>query len=154
MELLQTYNNGQWILQKSDAMDAKRIKVSRDYFVRGIAISSKDGQTVYIDKEVPRYLTLKSGKKVDIDHYLCIHETIEKTLMDKLGYVYDHAHEMALHAEHDAIKKDNIPQDEYDHFMLSWMKQTQDRKVGQPPDKYHVNDNAKLKHHGVKENVG
>lgn len=154
MELLRTYNNGQWSLQKSDASDAKRIKVSREYFVRGIAISSVYGTHVYIDKEVPRYLVLKSGKKVDIDHYLCIHETVEKTLMEKLGYVYDHAHEMALHAEHDALRKDDVPQDEYDSFMFHWMKQTQHRKVDQPPDKYHVNDNAKLRHHGVKENAG
>lgn len=147
-ELFKIHGNGQWLLSKTTDHN-KHVKISREYSVQGIAISSNDGNTVFIDSEIPKYLVLKSGVKVDIEKYLCIHEVVEKTLMDHLGYVYDHAHEMALHAEHDALKKDKVPQDEYDDFMFSWMKKTQDRKDNLPPDRYNIHINDKLKHHGV-----
>ena len=131
------------------SLDLPGVKVVRNYSVRGIAISSKDSKRVYIDSEVPSTLVLSSGHKVNIDRYLCIHEIVEKSLMDKLGYVYDHAHEMALHAEHDALKRDSIPLKEYDSFMFHWMKQTENRTRNLPPDQYDIHTNDKMKHHGV-----
>ena len=55
--------------------------------------------------------------------YLILHETLEKTLIDKLGLHYQHAHQIATRAEEAAVRADGISWREYDRFMQTFVKQ-------------------------------
>lgn len=59
---------------------------------------SKDGETIYVDRHLPERVTLEmDGRKREIDpvDFLRMHEAMEKTLIDALGYGYSEAHRAA-----------------------------------------------------------
>lgn len=95
---------------------------------------SKDGKTFYVDKRMPRYLKLKSGKTIDTYKYLMVHEQAEKWLEDKFSYKYDYAHKLATSFERDAVEADYIPWEEYQHYMLDAVKQLHEINGPVPPD--------------------
>lgn len=112
-------------------------KFIRDYDVQGLAGYSVDGSKYYLDKDTPRFFEYE-GKKIPTDNLLLVHEIVEKTLEDHLGYDYDKAHDIALSAERKAAEKQGISWEAYDAFMQQQIKQNEkDEKSGQtdfPPD--------------------
>ena len=119
---------------------AKNVKLNRDYNVPGLAGYSIDGSTIYIDKRVPNH----TGN-IETDQFLLVHEATEKALMDKLGFGYPHAHDLALHAEKRAVERAGYSWAVYDKFMQHWIKEIGEdvSKELRPPDL----DPDKVKHH-------
>jgi len=110
-----------------DAVDAilKSTRLDRSHDVPYLAGYSRDGGTIYIDKDLPR--SFRAGStRVAIDRFLILHEAVEKTLIDELGLRYQHAHQIALRAEQAAVRAAGISWREYDRFMARYIKEADD----------------------------
>jgi hypothetical protein len=96
-------------------------KLDRTWDIPYLAGYSRDGKTIYIDQHLPK--SFKYGDKtVNVDAFLILHESVEKSLIDKLGLVYQHAHQIALRAEEAAVRASDISWKEYDNFMQQYIK--------------------------------
>lgn len=72
--------------------------INREYQIPYVGGYSKDGDTIYVDSHLPERVTLElDGRERDIDpvQFLRMHEALEKTLIDVLGYSYEQAHQAA-----------------------------------------------------------
>lgn len=116
------------------ALDAilRRVTLHRGYDIPYLAGYSLDGKTVYIDRHLPATFTYR-GKKVSVDRYLILHETVEKTLIDELGLHYLHAHQIATRAEEAAVRADKISWSAYDRFMQKYVKQVGSERLKRVP---------------------
>jgi hypothetical protein len=118
------------------ALDAilRRVKLHRGYDVPYLAGYSRDGKTVYIDRHLPEAFTYR-GKKILVDRYLILHESVEKALIDQLDLHYLHAHQIATRAEEAAVRADKISWRAYDRFMQRYVKQVGVEQLKRiPPD--------------------
>ena len=116
------------------ALDAilSRIKLHRGYDIPYLAGYSRDGKTIYIDRHLPATFTYH-GKKVAVDRYLVLHESVEKTLIDQLGLHYLHAHQIATRAEQAAVRADQISWRAYDRFMQQYVKKVGSEELKRVP---------------------
>ena len=117
------------------AMDAilRRVKrLDRTHDIPYLAGYSVDGQTIYIDRHLPRAMNYK-GRKIDVARYLIMHEEVEKTLIDQLGLHYLHAHQIATRAEEALIRADGILWRDYDRFMQKFVKIVGDERLKKVP---------------------
>ena len=101
-------------------------KLDRKHDVPYLAGYSRDGRTIYIDKDLPKSFTTRAGKRVMVDRFLILHEAVEKTLIDELDLVYQHAHQIALRAEQAAVRAAGVSWREYDRFMARYIKEADD----------------------------
>lgn len=93
-----------------------KVTVDKKHDVPYVAGYSKDGKTIYIDREARTEL---DGH--DTSRYLILHETIERSLEDKPYFLhYLIAHQIALRAERDAVMADGLSWTTYNSF---WAKQ-------------------------------
>lgn len=118
------------------ALDAilRRVKLDRGFDVPYLAGYSQDGHTIYIDRHLPETFKYR-GKKIAVDRYLILHETVEKTLIDELNLHYQHAHQIATRAEEAAVRADRISWRAYDRFMQRYVKQAGSERLARvPPD--------------------
>ena len=118
------------------ALDAilRRVKLDRRFDVPYLAGYSQDGRTIYIDRHLPETFPYR-GKKIAVDRYLILHETVEKTLIDELNLHYQHAHQIATRAEEAAVRADRVSWRAYDRFMQRYVKQAGSERLGRvPPD--------------------
>jgi len=83
-----------------------RMKVDRTHDDPYLAGESQNHRCLYIDKRVPKTMTVK-GKTFDPAKYLAIHESNERKHMDA-GMKYEPAHRLALKAERKAVEADGI----------------------------------------------
>jgi hypothetical protein len=80
-------------------------RVSFDYDIPYLGGYSRDGSTIYVDRDTPT--EIKRGKRVypvrphGIVRGIIVHEHWEKTALDAWGWKYAPAHELATHAEND-----------------------------------------------------
>jgi len=109
-------------------------RLDRKHDVPYLAGYSRDGRTIYIDKDLPKSFTTRTGRRVAVDRYLILHEAVEKSLLDDLGLIYQHAHQIALRAEQAAVKAAGVPWREYDRFMARYIKEADDVIERLPPD--------------------
>src|ERR1700740_3441489 len=87
----------------------RRVRVvNREYDIPCIAGYSVDGSTVFIDRHLPRSFRWLM-KTVRIEPFLLTHELVEKALLDELRLHYLHAHQIAVRAEHDAVRAAGVP---------------------------------------------
>jgi hypothetical protein len=116
------------------ALDAilRRIRFDRAHDIPYLAGYSVDGETIYIDRHLPRSFAYR-GRTVAVDRYLILHEVVEKTLIDQLGLHYQHAHQIATRAEEAAVRADCIGWREYDRFMDKWVKHAGDERLTKLP---------------------
>ena len=113
--------------------DAGKLKIDSSYDIPWVAGYSKDGKTVYIDRDVPRYLDLEDGRRADVHYFLAIHEFVEKSLMDTFGYSYQEAHEIALKAEQRAVEMEGIRWQEYDDLMQPFIVSSPNKEYKRVP---------------------
>src|SRR5262249_14864552 len=86
----------------------RRVKtLDRKHDIPYLAGYSKDGKTIYIDRHMPSSFRY-SGKDINTDRYLILHEKVEKTLIDQLNLHYLHAHQIATCAEQAAVRAAGI----------------------------------------------
>ncbi len=118
------------------AVDAilSHLHLDRSYDIPYLAGYSRDGRTIYIDRELPRTYAV-GRKRVSVDRFLILHESVEKTLLDQLGLHYQHAHQIALRAERAAVEAEGLSWSAYDRFMQRYIKEAEDERVQHlPPD--------------------
>jgi hypothetical protein len=109
------------MLRNAVAKILKKIKLDRTWDIPYLAGYSRSGKRIYIDRHLPKYLVTENGK-YNIDPFLILHESVEKSLLDSLGLVYQHAHQIALRAEEAAVRASGIKWKEYDDFMQKYIK--------------------------------
>src|SRR3954467_3598106 len=86
----------------------RRVRViNREFDIPYIAGYSVDGNTVFIDRHLPRSFRWLL-KTVRVEPFLLTHEIVEKALLDELRLHYLHAHQIAARAERDAVKAAGI----------------------------------------------
>ena len=115
-----------------DAIMRRVKKVDRAHDIPYLAGYSQDGKTIYIDRHMPTSFEL-AGRTVETDRFLILHEEVEKTLIDRLGLHYLHAHQIALRAEEAAVRAAGIPWRDYDRFMQKYVKEFGDERLTKVP---------------------
>ena len=115
-----------------DAIMRRVKKVDRAHDIPYLAGYSQDGKTIYIDRHMPTSFEVE-GRTVETDRFLILHEEIEKTLIDRLGLHYLHAHQIALRAEEAAVRAAGIPWRDYDRFMQKYVKEFGDERLKRVP---------------------
>jgi hypothetical protein len=119
---------GEWVARK------RRVKkLDRKHDIPYLAGYSKDGQTIYIDRHMPRLFKVR-GRTIETDRFLILHEEVEKTLIDQLGLHYLHAHQIATRAEQAAVRAVGVNWRDYDHFMQKYVKRIGDERLTRVPD--------------------
>ncbi len=121
-------------LMMDRALDAilRRIRLDRGHDIPYLAGYSLDGRTIYIDRHLPEVFN-HQGRKIAVDRYLILHETVEKTLIDELDLHYLHAHQIATRAEEAAVRADRILWSAYDRFMQRYVKDIGDERLTRVP---------------------
>lgn len=127
------------------------VTVDRTYNIPYVAGYSKDGNTIYIDKDMPKSFKTTKGKLVETDQYLILHEAIEKTLLDRFKFPYQFAHQVALRLERDAVEADGVTWAEYNKFMMAQVDVIGKEKVTKVPKNldekpYEDEDDSKTLH--------
>jgi len=118
-----------------DAVQAirRRVKiVNREYDIPYIAGYSLDGDTVFIDRHLPktfRWIT----KTVRVEPFLLTHEIVEKALLDELRLHYLHAHQIAVRAERDAVKAAGVSWWAYQRFVKKYEKPIEEENLVRVP---------------------
>jgi hypothetical protein len=87
---------------------------------------------VFIDRHLPRTFRWLM-KTARIEPFLLTHELVEKALLDELPLHYLHAHQIAVRAEHDAVKAAGIPWWVYQRFMKKREKHIEEEKLLKVP---------------------
>ncbi len=116
-----------------DAILRRVKKLDRRHDVPYLAGYSTDGQTIYIDRHLPRRMRVR-GRRIEVDRYLILHEEVEKTLIDRLGLHYLHAHQIATRAEEAAVRADGIAWRDYDRCMQRYVKTIGDERLKKVPE--------------------
>jgi hypothetical protein len=118
-----------------DAVQAirRRVRVvNRDYDIPYIAGYSIDGDTVFIDRHLPRTFRWLM-RTVRVEPFILTHEIVEKALLDELRLHYLHAHQIALRAERDAVKAAGVSWWAYQRFTKKYEKSIQEEKLLRVP---------------------
>jgi len=110
----------------------KRVKLDRKHDIPYLAGYSRDGKTIYIDRELPRYFIARRWR-IYTDRFLILHESVEKAMIDQLRLKYQHAHQIALRTEEAAVRAYGIKWREYDRFMQMYIKEAADEKLARLP---------------------
>ena len=119
----------------SDAVEqlVKDVKVNNKYDIPYVAGYNTVGDTVYIDKDVPKSFRAKDGKKYSLYKYLITHEVVEKVFEETLKLNYFFAHQIALRIERQAVEADGWSWDEYDELMQQYIKEVAHEKINIVP---------------------
>jgi len=115
-----------------DAIMRRVKKFDRKHDIPYLAGYSLDGKTIYIDRHMPRSFKFR-GRAVDTDRFLILHEEVEKTLIDRLGLHYLHAHQIATRAEEAAVRAAGLKWRDYDAFMQKYVKRIGDERLTKVP---------------------
>lgn len=117
------------MLEQTIADIKRKKKVDRSFEIPYTAGYSLDGQTLYIDRYMPRGFKWK-GKVYLTDDLLLLHEDTENDLIHGSGLEYLDGHQIALRAEFALCAARNIPWSIYnDRFMMPWVTKIGERKI-------------------------
>jgi hypothetical protein len=122
-------------LMMDRALDAvvRRVKhLDREHDIPYLAGYSLDGSTIYFDRHMPQSFKFR-GRVIETDRFLLLHEEVEKTLIDRLGLHYLHAHQIATRAEQAAVRAAGISWRAYDRFMQKNVKRDSDERLSKVP---------------------
>lgn len=88
--------------------------IEKNYDVPYIAgYAPDDPKFIFIDRMVPEF-GKANGKKIPAHYLLNVHERVEKILLDEMGLIYQHAHQIAQRSERRAAAGLGITWKEYD----------------------------------------
>ena len=122
------------IIEQANRAVLKRVTVNRRFDVPYLAGYSEDGKTIYIDRDLPKTFP-GDGKRFPAHPFVILHESVEKAVVDQLGLVYQHAHQIALRVEQAAVRDAGVPWRKYDAFMQKYIKVAEERPdLHIPPD--------------------
>lgn len=104
------------------------IKVNKSYDIPYVAGYSTDAKTVYIDQHFKDNMHGKNVLK-----YVVMHEVIEKHLIDKYKFKYEHAHLIALYVERKHVRAAGLNWNRYEDFVLDQYKGMHHEKLQNVP---------------------
>src|ERR1700736_5718751 len=82
----------------------RRVRVVNQNYDRPyIAGYSKEGRTIFIDRDLPKSFSFP-GRLSSVQPFLFTDKTAENALLDELGLHYLHAYQIPERAERDAVK--------------------------------------------------
>ncbi len=123
------------------ALLSRGFQVNDQYDIPYLGGYSRDGATIYLDKDVPPQF--KNGNRTYpgqmLMHGVIVHEHWEKSILDAWGWKYPEAHELATHAEHIFVREQlGIDPDDYEKMLHPVIKNAE-KKLGRkdiqlPPD--------------------
>ncbi len=152
---------GEWLINNRMLAEAakaaiKAVKVVRSYDVPYVGSCNKNGDTVYIDHELPKTL-IHAGKRYNIDRYIIMHEVVEMLFEHSLNFQYRDAHQIALRVERALVHSDGLAWPVYNRFCVRWIKRIGERRhyPNPPPDielkpEIDEDDKATLRRMGAK----
>lgn len=114
---------------------ARQKRLIHGYDVPYLAGYSKDGNRLYIDRRLPRFIFL-GRHKIDLwalDGPLLVHEQTEKALIDHAGLDYQHAHAVATICEHGILHKRRINPQSYEDKLRPYIRKAEGETVTNPP---------------------
>lgn len=97
------------------------IKLNYNFHVPYLCGYSRDGKTVYIDKDLKRYFKYK-GKTYDAVDFLLVHEYVEWVLIQYYGIEYKKAHHITTHVEYLALHRAGVSWTVYTKFLKPQIK--------------------------------
>ena len=106
------------------------------YDIPYLAGYSTDGKTIYVDRHLPEKLEYEhDGRKREYDprRFLIDHESMEKALIDALGWGYDHAHEAATAYERRQVLESGLSWKPYQEAYRPYIKADEHEKVTKVP---------------------
>lgn len=106
--------------------------IDRTYDIPYIAGYSTNGNTVFIDRHMPKSFVTK-GRRVATDRFLATHEIVEKALLDQLELHYLHAHQIALRTEQAAVRAADINWHDYNAFTKRYEKSIGSERLTRVP---------------------
>ena len=115
-----------------DAVVRQVKKLDRRHDIPYLAGYSRNGKTIYIDRELPKSFLFR-GRRIKVDRFLILHEAVEKTLMDHLGLRYLDAHQIATRAEQAAVRASGVSWHAYDKFMQKFVKSSGNESLTNVP---------------------
>ena len=133
LKLPEWYASNLMLDRALDAIMRRVKKFDRKHDIPYLAGYREDGNTIYIDRHMPRFFKFR-GRKIDTDRFLILHEEVEKTLIDQLGLHYLHAHQIATRAEQAAVRAVGVTWHDYDRFMQKYVKRIGDERLTKVPD--------------------
>jgi hypothetical protein len=126
------YISGLMMDRALDAVVRRAKTIDRRHDIPYLAGYSRNGKIIYIDRHMPQTMRY-SGRDIDTDRYLILHEEVEKTLIDQLGLHYLHAHQIASRAEQAAVRAAGVRWHDYDRFMQKYVKRIGDERLTKVP---------------------
>jgi hypothetical protein len=118
--------------RRPDSAQRRCTVINRAHDIPYIAGYSVDGQTVFIDRHLPRTFRWLF-KTVRVEAFLLTHEIVEKALLDELRLHYLHAHQIAVRAERDAVKAAGVSWSAYQRFTKKYEKHIEEEKLIRVP---------------------
>ena len=126
------YVSGLMMERALDAVVRRVKRLDRAHDIPYLAGYSRDGNTIYIDRHMPKSFRFK-GRVIETDRFLILHEEVEKTLIDRLNLHYLHAHQIATRAEQAAVRAAGVNWRDYDRFMQQYVKKLGDERLTRVP---------------------
>lgn len=104
-------------------------------YLGGYSQDFRQHPTVYLDNRFPDSIPVQ-GKSLKPYRYILIHECVEKSLMDELGFSYEIAHDFATAAEKSAVEADGFSWAAYTKAITPYIKAVvrQPQDLQAPPD--------------------
>lgn len=110
----------------------KAVRIDCKHEIPYLAGYSKNGQTVYFDKDFQPFFNYR-GNIIDTRDFILIHEVSEKAILDLYGLRYQQAHHIATHIEAQAIKTAGINWWVYSRFLHPQIKHIYSEKIHNIP---------------------
>lgn len=96
-----------------------KLDISHHYDIPYTAGYNWEGNRVYIDRDIPKTVTIKEVK-IDLHKSLAMHEFVEKCMINK-GYTYAAAHQIATKYERAYVESCGITWKDYDRTVAKLM---------------------------------
>jgi hypothetical protein len=122
------------VLDEAALAILKSVRIDRTHDVPYVGSCNKNGDKVFIDYELPQYITAK-GIRYDVDRYVVMHEVVEMLFEHHLGFSYRDAHQIATQAERALVQSDGLSWAVYSRFCSMWGKHIGGRKEYPNPPK-------------------
>ena len=128
------YLDGEKLGSVVNVHKGNEVKISSEFDIKYAGGYSRDGKTLYMDRNFPREIDVL-GKKIDtIESIVRHHELTEKWLADD-AYEYPYAHEVATRIERMHVESLGGDWAEYSKIVSKYLKDVAGRRLeSSPPD--------------------
>lgn len=108
------------------------ITVSTDYSIKYAGGYSLDGSRVFLDKNFPKYITVRDKVVDAVESIAKHHEVVEKWMID-LGYTYAYSHRIATAVERDFLNARGVKWNDYDESVSRCLHENYGKRLENSP---------------------